>query len=134
MAELDGRILIVGAGHAGGTLAAPLRQQGWTGPATLAGGTKPPSPAAPWFWSDQYNLKLQSAGRPIEAPHVVVRGEPGAACFAVFHMNTRNQIRAVEAINAAPESMAGRKLIACGQTVELTRLADISISMKEVAA
>ena len=97
-------------------------------------GTKPPAPETPWFWSDQFDLKLQIAGLPLDAVRTVVRGEPSTARFAVFHLNGEDQIQAVEAINAPPEFMAGRQLIASRKPVQPSKLSDISISMKEVAA
>ena len=96
--------------------------------------TPPPAPETPWFWSDQYDLKLQIAGLPIDATRTLVRGEPSTARFAVFHLNAADQIQAVEAINAPPEFMAGRQLIGSRKPVQPARLLDASISMKEVAA
>ena len=97
-------------------------------------GTKPPTPETPWFWSDQFDLKIQIAGLPLDAVRTIVRGEPSTARFAVFHLNTDDQVQAVEAINAAPEFMAGRQFIASRRPVQPAKLRDISISMKEVAA
>jgi 3-phenylpropionate/trans-cinnamate dioxygenase ferredoxin reductase subunit len=92
----------------------------------------------PWFWSDQYDLKLQIAGLAHDATQIVIRGEPaatpGAARFAVFHLTADNMVQAVEAVNAAPEFMAGRQLIASRKPVAPSRLRDMSVSMKEVAA
>jgi 3-phenylpropionate/trans-cinnamate dioxygenase ferredoxin reductase subunit len=92
-----------------------------------------PAPEVPWFWSDQYDLKLQIAGIPFEADRVLVRGDPATAKFAVFHLKGE-QVQAVEAVNAPPEFMMGKILIANRKPVSLERLADPSISMKEVAA
>ena len=97
-------------------------------------GAKPPLPETPWFWSDQFDLKLQIAGLPIGATRTVVRGEPSTARFAVFHLNDDDRVQAVEAVNAPPEFMAGRQLVASRKPVSPDRLADISVSMKEVAA
>jgi 3-phenylpropionate/trans-cinnamate dioxygenase ferredoxin reductase subunit len=92
----------------------------------------------PWFWSDQYDLKLQIAGLAHDATQIVIRGEPaaipGAARFAVFHLTADDKVQAVEAVNAAPEFMAGRQLIASRKPVAPSRLRDMSVSMKEVAA
>ncbi|WP_158916715.1 NAD(P)/FAD-dependent oxidoreductase [Caulobacter sp. S45] len=96
-------------------------------------GTKPPSPEVPWFWSDQFDLKLQIAGLPLGATQVVVRGHPPTARFAIFHLDASARVLAVEAINAPPEFMAGRQLIASRKPVALDRLVDSTISMKEVA-
>ncbi len=97
-------------------------------------GTASPAPETPWFWSDQYDLKLQIAGLPFDAVQTVVRGEPASARFAVFHLNACDQVQAVEAINAPPEFMAGRQLIGSRRPVLTERLRDVSVSMKAVAA
>jgi 3-phenylpropionate/trans-cinnamate dioxygenase ferredoxin reductase subunit len=86
----------------------------------------------PWFWSDQYDLKLQIAGLARPSDHIVVRGNPEARKFAVFHLRDGG-VAAVEAVNAAPEYLVGRKLIADGARVAPERLADTSIPMKSIA-
>lgn len=96
-------------------------------------GKAPHAPEVPWFWSDQYDLKIQLAGLPLDATSQVVRGDLAAGKFAVFHMKG-DVVRAVEAVNAPPEFMFGRKLIASGAPVDLDRLADASVSMKQVVA
>lgn len=95
-------------------------------------GRAPPAPEVPWFWSDQYDLKLQIAGLPEGADRQVVRGDPEANSFAVFHLQG-DRILCVEAVNAAPEFMAGRQLIGRGAAVDPVRLADPTVSMKAVA-
>ncbi|WP_426024326.1 NAD(P)/FAD-dependent oxidoreductase [Brevundimonas sp. PWP3-1b1] len=94
-----------------------------------------PGPAAevPWFWSDQYDFKLQIAGLPFDADRQVVRGDPTAGGFAVFHLNG-DRVVCVEAVNAPPEFMAGKQLIGKATAVDLEKLADPAISMKAVAA
>jgi 3-phenylpropionate/trans-cinnamate dioxygenase ferredoxin reductase subunit len=96
-------------------------------------GHKPPAHEVPWFWSDQYDLKLQIAGLPFDVEDLVVRGEPANARFAVFHMKG-DVIQAVEAINSPAEFMGGKLLIGSRKPVSREKLADPSISMKEVAA
>ena len=100
--------------------------------AAITGRAMPPH-EIPWFWSDQYDLKLQIAGLPFDADTQVVRGDVAAAKFAVFHLKG-DLIQAVEAVNAPPEFMAGKQLIAKRTPVSLEKLANSSISMKEVAA
>ena len=68
----------------------------------------------PWFWSDQYDLKLQIAGLARPSDTLIQRGDPSSRKFAVFHLRG-GQIAAVEAVNAAPEYMIGKKLIADGK-------------------
>jgi 3-phenylpropionate/trans-cinnamate dioxygenase ferredoxin reductase subunit len=86
----------------------------------------------PWFWSDQYDLKLQIAGLAQAGDALVLRGDPSARKFAVFHLRD-GAVAAVEAVNAAPEYIVGRKLIAEGANVAPERLADTSIPMKNIA-
>lgn len=95
-------------------------------------GHSPPPGEVPWQWSDQYDLKLQIAGYPFDVDDVVVRGDPASARFAAFHLKG-NLIQAVEAINAPPEFMMGKSLIASRRPVSKSRLADTAVSMKEVA-
>jgi 3-phenylpropionate/trans-cinnamate dioxygenase ferredoxin reductase subunit len=85
----------------------------------------------PWFWSDQFDLKLQIAGlaRPGDVP--VVRGDPGLRKFAVFHLRD-GAVAAVEAVNSAPEYLVGRKLIAEGTMVSAERLGDMSVAIKNL--
>ena len=96
-------------------------------------GRPPPAAEVTWNWSDQYDLKYQFAGVPFDADQVLVRGDPAAAKFAVFHLKGP-LIQAVEAVNAPAEFMGGKLLIGQRRPVDPARLADVSVSMKEVAA
>jgi 3-phenylpropionate/trans-cinnamate dioxygenase ferredoxin reductase subunit len=96
-------------------------------------GRPPPVAEVTWNWSDQYDLKYQFAGLPFDVDDVVLRGDPASGKFAIFHL-AGDRIQAVEAVNAPAEFMAGRQLIARRAAVSLSRLADMTISMKEVAA
>jgi 3-phenylpropionate/trans-cinnamate dioxygenase ferredoxin reductase subunit len=86
----------------------------------------------PWFWSDQYDLKMQVAGLARAGDELVLRGAPQSRKFAVFHLR-QGRVAAVEAVNAVPEYMIGRKLIAEGASVAPEKLADLSINMKNMA-
>ena len=96
-------------------------------------GRPPPAPEVPWFWSDQYDLKLQIAGLTFDPDTAVLRGDMAAAKFAVFHLK-QGVVVAVEAVNAPGEFMGGKLLIGRKAAVDPARLADLSVSMKEVAA
>lgn len=74
-------------------------------------GAKAPAPEVPWFWSDQYDLKLQIAGLPIGATRVEVRGDIEQGKFAVAHLDDGGRLCAVEAVNAPAEYMSGRATI-----------------------
>nr|WP_233350433.1 FAD-dependent oxidoreductase [Henriciella barbarensis] len=94
-----------------------------------------PRPAldCPWFWSDQYDIKLQIAGLSQGYDEIVVRGDVEAKKFAAFYKKNGRLI-AVDAINSPPEFIASKRLIMSGATVASETLADTSISMKEIAA
>jgi len=101
--------------------------------AAVIAGRPAPTPEVPWFWSDQYDVKLQIAGLPEGADRQVLRGDPHAAAFAVFHL-AGDRIVCVEAVNAPGEFMAGRQMIGRGTPVDAQRLADPAVTMKAVAA
>ncbi|ALL11993.1 ferredoxin reductase [Caulobacter henricii] len=92
-----------------------------------------PAPEVPWFWSDQYDLKLQIAGLPFDADQIIVRGDVAAAKFAVFHLKG-DCLQAVEAVNAPPEFMVGKQLIGKRTPIAVAKLSNPAISMKDVAA
>lgn len=96
----------------------------------IAGRDQPP-PEVPWFWSDQFDLKLQMAGLAVDSDRQVLRGDPATERFAVFHLKG-DVIRCVEAVNAPPEFMGGRMLIASQTPVDADKLADLTVGMKAV--
>ena len=100
--------------------------------AAIVGRPAPP-PEVPWFWSDQYEIKLQIAGLAEGADRQLVRGDPASGAFAVFHLKD-DRIVCVEAVNAAAEFMGGRQMIGRGTPVDADRLADPAVPMKQVAA
>ncbi len=86
----------------------------------------------PWFWSDQYDLKLQIAGLTHPDDVKVVRGDPEARKFSVFHLRD-GVVAAVEAVNAPPDYIIGRKLIAAHARIAPERLADMNVPVKSFA-
>jgi 3-phenylpropionate/trans-cinnamate dioxygenase ferredoxin reductase component len=95
-------------------------------------GKHTPYKEVPWFWSDQYDLKLQIAGLAKAGDRIVVRGVPSSRKWAAFHLR-EGRVAAVEAVNAAPEYIVGRKLIADRAVIAPERLADTTIPMKNIA-
>ncbi|HOA94854.1 MAG TPA: FAD-dependent oxidoreductase, partial [Quisquiliibacterium sp.] len=93
-----------------------------------------PKAEVPWFWSDQYDVRLQIVGMAFDVARTVVRGDVAAGRFAVFHLAADGALQAVEAVNSPPEFVAGKMLVAAGKVIDPARLADASISMKELAA
>jgi 3-phenylpropionate/trans-cinnamate dioxygenase ferredoxin reductase component len=93
-----------------------------------------PIEETPWFWSDQYDVKLQIAGISTGATKTVLRGDPATKRFAAFHLDEQNHLLAVDAINAAPEFIVAKQVIARHGKLAPETLADMSISMKEIGA
>jgi 3-phenylpropionate/trans-cinnamate dioxygenase ferredoxin reductase subunit len=93
-----------------------------------------PAPETPWFWSDQYDLKLQIAGLPFDVARTVVRGAVDEAKFAVFHLDADDRVQAVEAVNMADAFLGGRQLIGSRKPVSVEKLKDTATPMKAVAA
>lgn len=83
----------------------------------------------PWFWSDQYDLKLQMVGFSTEAERQVVRGDPGTRQFAVFHFDG-DTLTAADAVNSAREFMVARQLV--GKRVDPAQLADPGADLKAI--
>ena len=92
-----------------------------------------PAPEVPWFWSDQYDIRLQIAGLPFGSVRIAIRGSPDSGKFAVFHQAEDDRIVAVEAVNM-PQAMAiGKLLIAKGKAVSSEQLADEAFPLKDLA-
>ena len=102
--------------------------------AAMICGKPPPTPEVPWFWSDQYDLRLQIAGLPFDSTDIAVRGNVGAGRFALFHLTADSTVQAVEAVNAPTEFMGGRRIIARRKRLTRAHIEDMSISMQELAA
>jgi 3-phenylpropionate/trans-cinnamate dioxygenase ferredoxin reductase component len=100
--------------------------------ATITGG-KPHVEEAPWFWSDQYDLKLQIAGLFQGYDHIVLRGVMADRAFAAFYYKGPKLI-AVDAVNRPAEYLGAKMLIQTGRTVAPSELEDESRTMKEIVA
>ena len=102
-------------------------EQGKAAAASLLGHSKPFT-AAPWFWSDQYDRKLQMAGSAAGADRSAVRGETSAASFSVWHF-AGERLVAVDAINAAKDHLLSRKLLDAGVSPTPQQAADPSFDL-----
>ena len=90
--------------------------------------------ALPWFWSDQYDLKLQIAGLSQGYDEVVIRGDiEGSRSFAAFYLKD-GVIISVDAVNKPPEFMMGKRLISGKVSPDRDKLADASVPIKELMA
>lgn len=84
----------------------------------------------PWFWSDQFDLKLLIVGLSQDHDRIVLRGEPASRSFSVCYLKG-SELLAVDTINHAKDYMAARKLIAERIPMDAQRLSDPAIGLKE---
>ena len=94
-------------------------------------GMAEPYAAVPWFWSNQYDLKLQTVGLSIGHDERVVRGDPAARSFSVVYLRA-GQVIALDCVNAVKDYVQGRKLVAEGMAPDKARLADAGVPLKEL--
>lgn len=90
-----------------------------------------PKSEVPWFWSDQFDLKLKMVGVAHGDEDVVTRSSPDGAKTAFFHVRGETMI-AVEAINASSEFMAGKRFIEKQVRVDTVKLADNAVPLRDV--
>jgi 3-phenylpropionate/trans-cinnamate dioxygenase ferredoxin reductase subunit len=86
----------------------------------------------PWFWSDQYDLKLQIAGLSTGYDDVVLRGDLSSRSFAAFYLRA-GQVLAVDAINSPKEFIAGKKLVANRARIAREVLHDPGVDLTPLA-
>jgi 3-phenylpropionate/trans-cinnamate dioxygenase ferredoxin reductase subunit len=86
----------------------------------------------PWFWSDQFDLKLQIAGLSQDYDEVVLRGEPSHGSFACFYLRDGVLI-AVDAINSPREFMQAKPLIADRARIDPDKLQDPELALKDLS-
>lgn len=87
--------------------------------------------ATPWFWSNQYDLKLQTMGLSIGYDQAVVRGDPATRSFSVIHLK-QGKVIALDCVNATKDYVQGRKLVEAGAVIDPARLADAAVPLKEM--
>jgi 3-phenylpropionate/trans-cinnamate dioxygenase ferredoxin reductase component len=104
--------------------------QAKTAAATLLG-RREPNDAVPWFWSDQYDLKLQIAGLSAGHDHYVVRGSVEREAFSVLYYRD-GRLLAVDAVNSPGDYMAVRKALTQGSTISAEAAADSAVALREL--
>lgn len=97
--------------------------------ATLCGQLKPYN-TVPWFWSDQYDLKLQVVGLSSGHDKWVLRGDPDRRSFSVFYFQSGRLI-AADSVNRMQDHMLARRLIANGARVDPLKIADENVSLAD---
>ncbi|MCJ2184636.1 FAD-dependent oxidoreductase [Novosphingobium sp. 1949] len=94
-------------------------------------GDEQPYKAFPWFWSNQYDLKLQTAGISKDFDASVVRGDPASRKFSVVYLRG-GKVVALDCVNLVKDYVQGRKLVEAGAKVDAERLADPDVPLKEL--
>ena len=88
--------------------------------------------ATPWFWSNQYDIKLQTVGLSIGYDDAVVRGDPATRSFTVVYLKA-GRVIALDCVNAVKDYVQGRKLVVEGRSVDLEALRDPTTPLKDLA-
>ncbi|HLH45002.1 MAG TPA: FAD-dependent oxidoreductase [Bryobacteraceae bacterium] len=96
-------------------------------------GKPEPYRATPWFWSDQFDIRLQMAGLAAGYDRMVLRGRPENGKFSVFYFRG-GALCAVDSINRPADHLAARRLITAGAFVTPEQAADESMDLKTLAA
>jgi 3-phenylpropionate/trans-cinnamate dioxygenase ferredoxin reductase subunit len=84
----------------------------------------------PWFWSDQFDLKMVIVGLSTGFDQLVVRGDPATRAFSVCYLKG-GELLAVETVNHVKDQMAARKLIPARARPDPAKLANDSIALKD---
>jgi 3-phenylpropionate/trans-cinnamate dioxygenase ferredoxin reductase subunit len=95
-------------------------------------GEPQPYSATPWFWSNQYDLRLQTVGLSTGYDATVVRGEPATRSFSVVYLKG-GRVLALDCVNMVKDYAQGRKLVEGRSTPDVAALADTTVPLKELA-
>ncbi len=88
--------------------------------------------AVPWFWSNQYDLKLQTVGLSTGHDTVVTRGDPATRSFSAIYLKA-GKVIALDCVNMVKDYVQGRKLVEAGAVIAPEKLADAGTPLKELA-
>ena len=89
--------------------------------------------AVPWFWSNQYDLKLQTVGLSTGFDASVTRGDPATRSFSVIYMK-QGRVIALDCVNSVKDYVQGKALIVTRAEIDPAKLADPSVPLKEMLA
>ncbi|MBP7952399.1 MAG: FAD-dependent oxidoreductase [Sphingorhabdus sp.] len=96
-------------------------------------GDATPYHAAPWFWSNQYDLKLQTAGLSVGYDQTVLRGDMATRSFSVIYLRA-GRVIALDCVNATKDYVQGRKMVEAGPVIAPEMLADTGQPLKDILA
>ncbi|SEN05663.1 3-phenylpropionate/trans-cinnamate dioxygenase ferredoxin reductase subunit [Sphingomonas gellani] len=87
--------------------------------------------AVPWFWSNQYDLRLQTVGLSAGHDQAVMRGDPATRSFSLVYLR-QGRVVALDCVNATRDYVQGRAMVLAGATTPPERLGDATIPLKEM--
>ena len=87
--------------------------------------------AVPWFWSNQYDLRLQTVGLSAGHDELVVRGQPSARKFSVLYLKA-GRVIALDCVNSSADYIQGRALVLARASASASRLADPAVPLKSL--
>jgi 3-phenylpropionate/trans-cinnamate dioxygenase ferredoxin reductase subunit len=87
--------------------------------------------AVPWFWSNQYDLKLQTVGLSIGYDQTVLRGNPSDRSFSVIYLK-KGRVVALDCVNAVKDYVQGRAHVLAGSVLDAVELADTTRPLKSL--
>jgi 3-phenylpropionate/trans-cinnamate dioxygenase ferredoxin reductase subunit len=99
---------------------------------TLTGDPEPYQ-SVPWFWSNQYDLRLQTIGLSTGHEEEVVRGDPSARSFSIVYLK-QGRVVALDCVNAVKDYVQGKALVVGEAVIPAARLADASVPLKAMLA
>lgn len=91
-----------------------------------------PAQEVPWFWSDQFEVKLQMAGLPVPGDSEILRGDPASGRFSVIYQNA-HALTAIQSVNASGDFIAAKRLIAQHRNFSVEDLKNASVPLRELA-
>ncbi len=94
-------------------------------------GDPQPYRAVPWFWSNQFDLRLQTVGLSIGYDEAILRGDPAARSFSLIYLRD-GRVIALDCVNAARDFAQGKALVVAGSAPPRAALADVSVPLKEL--
>ena len=87
--------------------------------------------AVPWFWSNQYDLRLQTMGLSIGYDETIVRGDPANRSFSVIYLK-QGRVLALDCVNAVKDYVQGKALVMAGLAPDKASLANPEIPLKSL--
>lgn len=90
-----------------------------------------PADEVPWFWSDQFDIKLQMAGLPLPGDSEILRGDPASGRFSVIYQNPHS-LTAIQCVNASGDFISAKRAIAQQRHIAIDDLRNVSVPMREI--